>query len=295
MGTFADGEPDRSLLTPQEERDLALRIEAGVLAAAALASGHRPGDATAEELGQLVVEGEAARTRFTEANLGLVGMVSRQVAARSGVNQAELFQEAAVGLLVAVTRFDCRRGLRFATYALFWIRSYARAAAARVLGDLNLPTSRALELRAVRGAEAALQQSLGRTVSPEDVALVIGRTGSWVRELLAHAAPVSLTGFESESEIEHEQSAEHGIEAPERAWSTAGAGPSAAVPALLQELSGVQRSVLELRLGLVTGEPLSYAAVAVRLRLGVSRVRRVERAALERLRAVCPYDAAWTG
>ena len=85
--------------------------------------------------------------RFTEANLGLVHMVTRHFASRSGVNEADVFQEACLGLMVAIARFDHRRGFRFATYALFWIRAYAGTATAGMLGDLNLPTSRATQLR----------------------------------------------------------------------------------------------------------------------------------------------------
>lgn len=279
MDTSADGELDRSLLTAEEEVSLALRIEAGVLAAAALEQGYPSPGATVAELTQLAAEGEVARRRFTEANLGLVGMVARQFATRSGVNHADVFQEACLGLLVAVTRFDFRRGFRFATYALYWIRAYAGAATARMLGDLNLPTSRATQLRALRGVEAALEQSLGRTASPRDVAAAVGRSESWVSDVLAHAVPVSLTELEPD----------------ERPWAPARLelGPDLSASVLLGELTGTQREVLELRLGFATGEPLSYAAVADRLELGVSRVRRVEQTALERLRAVCPYDAAW--
>ena len=155
-------ESTAALLTPAEERTLALTIEAGVLAEESLARGSHLGWATESELGELVREGERARLRFTEANLGLARMVSRQLATRSGVAEADVFQEACLGLLLAVRRFDCRRGFRFATYALFWIRAFAGAATARMLGDLNLPTSRAAQLRSVRGVEAELTQTLGR-------------------------------------------------------------------------------------------------------------------------------------
>lgn len=268
----------RSLLTPDEEHALALRIEAGVLAADALAEGRCPVGATAAELEQLVVEGEAARNRFTEANLGLAGMVTRHLALRSGGNSAEIFQEACVGLLVAVMRFDCRRGFRFATYALFWVRAYAGATAARTHGDQNLPTSRATQLRTLRGVEAALEQSLGRSASPRDVAEVVGRPESWVAEVLAHAPPLSLAELDPD----------------EHRWFPASPelAPSVEVSALLRELPQEQRTVLELRLGFATGEPLSYTTVSDRLEVSVSRVRRMERKALERLRAVCPYDDA---
>ena len=178
-----------------------------------------------------------ARRRFAEADLGLVGMVARQFATRSGVNQADVFQEACLGLLVAVTRFDFR-GFRFATYALYWIRAYAGAATARMLGDLNLPTSRATQLRALRGMEAALEQSLGRAPSARDIAGAVGRSEAWVAEVLAHAVPTSLTELESDERIWHPASRRSRTsrrriclasspDRNERSWNSAWASPPA--------------------------------------------------------------------
>lgn len=268
-----------ALLTAEQERQLAAEIEAGLFAGEALRSGSRPDGATVAELQQLVTEGQSAQRRFTEANLRLVRMVSHQFAARSGANEADVFQEGCLGLLTAVMRFDHRRGLRFATYALFWIRAYAGSAAARMLGDLNLPTSRATQLRAVRGVEAALTQTLGRAATTRDIAVAVGRSELWTADLLAHLPPTSLSAVETDAQ----------------AWAvTDDPGPSNEPSVLLHRLRTLDRQVLELRLGFVTGGPLSYAEVAGRLGIAVSRVRRIEQAALEELRLLCPYDAAWS-
>ena len=268
-----------SLLTAEQERRLAAEIEAGLFAGEALRSGSLPAGTTVAELQQLVGEGQSAQRRFIEANLRLVRMVSHQFAARSGANEADVFQEGCLGLLTAVMRFDHQRGLRFATYALFWIRAYAGSATARMLGDLNLPTSRATQLRAVRGVEAALTQTLGRAATTRDIAVAVGRSEPWTADLLAHLPPTSLSAVETDA----------------LAWAvTDDPGPSNEPSVLLHRLRTLDRQVLELRLGFVTGRPLSYAEVAGRLRIAVSRVRRIEQAALEELRLLCPYDAAWS-
>jgi len=132
------------LLSATEEVDLATAIEAGVLAAEALQTGRSPAGATPVELALLVDLGEQARQRFLRANLRLVAMVARQVARRSGQPEGELFQEGCLGLLAAVRRFDHRRGHRFSTYAVNWIRAYAGAAASNAFGALNLPASRCM-------------------------------------------------------------------------------------------------------------------------------------------------------
>ena len=183
---------DTTLLTPAEVVSLQRQIEAGVLARAAREAGRTVGDATVAELALLELQGEESRQRFICANLRLVGMVCQQFAGRGGVSQADLFQEGCVGLIVAVERFDYARGYRFSTYALFWIRAYVGAATARQFGAMNLPTSRAERLRAARGVEAELAQSLGRNPTLAEVAAALGRTQSWTADLLAHQRPSSI-------------------------------------------------------------------------------------------------------
>ena len=157
-----DDVPTEPLLTHAEVIELQCAIEAGLLAREARVSGAGFADATDQELRFLENQGALARQRFIQANLGLVGMVSRQFAARCQLPDAELFQEGCVGLITAVERFDHARGNRFSTYALFWIRAFVGAATAKQLGAMNLPTSRAEQLRAAHGVEAELSQSLGR-------------------------------------------------------------------------------------------------------------------------------------
>ncbi len=146
-------------------------------------------DATDEELRLLEDQGALARQRFIRANLRLVGMVSRQFAARCQLPDAELFQEGCIGLITAVERFDHARGYRFSTYALFWIRAFVGAAAAKHLGAMNLPTSRAEQLRAAHGLEAELTQSLGRAPTLRELADALGRSEDWTAGLLCPPTP----------------------------------------------------------------------------------------------------------
>ena len=261
------------LLTPVEEVELALDIEAGLLAADALAHGLRPHEATEEELRWLVEAGRRARRRYVEANLRLVSMVARQAGARAGLTDADLFQEGCLGLMIAVDRYDCRRGCRFATYALLWIRAFTGAASARLLGTLNLPTSRASQLRHARGIEAVLAQELGRQPTAGEVAEALGRSADWTGRLLTHEPPRGL-----------EEAVDIATDDIELELVLGGVDASVDLMSLLE---GLERRVLELRLGFV-GEPCTYAEVSRLLGVTSNRVRRAERRALERLRAVCP-------
>ena len=271
---------DETLLTPAEVVSLQRRIEAGVLARAARLENKSPAEASEAELRLVEADGECARQRFIRANLGLVRMVARQVSLRSRLPEADLFQEGCVGLITAVTRFDHTRGFRFSTYALFWIRAYVCGSAARQLGTLNLPTSRAEQLRSARGLEAELSQTLGRAPSVREMAEALGRNEGWTASLLAHQTPASLDGLPA---AERDRLAAPGDADP-------AAGGSAAVRELLWRLDELARRVLELRLGFVGGEPLSYAETARALGISVNRVRRTETRALETLRGICPQQ-----
>ena len=93
-----DTEFSEPQLTSAEVVELQQAIEAGLLARDARLSGIGFADATDHELKLLEAAGERARERFIRANLGLVGMISRQYAARRQLPDAELFQEGCVGL-----------------------------------------------------------------------------------------------------------------------------------------------------------------------------------------------------
>lgn len=266
---------DAPLLTPEEEARLAWEIEAGVLAADALARGLRPDGATVEELRWLVEAGEQARLRYVQSNLRLVAMVVLPASARAGLPEADLFQEGCLGLITAVDRFDVRRGCRFATYALHWIRAFVDAASARLLGTMNLPASRAVQLRHARGIEGLLAQELGRIPSAQEVAAALGRSQDWTSRLLAHEHPQALDEIGDLGGVDREL---------ERVLT------GDAASELLRALRGLDRRVMELLIGFC-GEPMTYAQVARELRMTSNRVRRAEQRALQRLREVCPQAA----
>lgn len=277
-----DDVPTEPLLTHVEVVELQCAIEAGLLAREARVSGAGFADATDQELRFLEGQGALAMQRFIQANLGLVGMVSRQFAARSRLPNAELFQEGCVGLITAVQRFDHTRGHRFSTYALFWIRAFISAATAKHLGAMNLPTSRAEQLRAAHGLEAELTQSLGRAPTLREMADALGRSEDWTAGLLSHQRPRSLELVEGTT-LERLQARDE-LEAV--------LAEPLPVRELLLRLNDLDRRVLELRLGFADGEPKSFAHTARVLEISATRVRRIEARALETLRGFCPQQAS---
>lgn len=271
------------LLTSDEEVELARRIEAGLLARERRDLMSADTDTDTEYVAELQVleaEGVAAKQRFVRANLRLVAMVSGPAAARSRLSDGDLFQEGCLGLLQAVERYDYRRGSRFATYGLVWIRSYVGAATANRCGAANLPTGRAERIRAVRGLEGILTQELGRSVTAVDLAARLGCTVGYVTHLLSHQIPQTVDGTQLAA---LELADPSGGDADELVPLTAD---------LLARLTPLHRSVLEKRCGFESGRVWTYPEVGAALGVAATTVRRLEQRALDELREICPQSAA---
>jgi RNA polymerase primary sigma factor len=147
---------------------------------------------------------------------------------------------------------------------------------------MNLPTSRAEQLRAAHGLETALTQSLGRPPTLPELAGALGRSEAWTAGLLSHQRPRSLELLDGAT-LERLQA---------RDELDATLTEPLPVRELLFRLDGLDRRVLELRLGFADGEARTYADTARVLEISVTRVRRIEARALEKLREFCPQQAS---
>jgi RNA polymerase primary sigma factor len=118
-------------LSPEQEAELARRIEAGQAAEAKLAAGEgRLPAGERVDLEWAAELGNRARNRLLEANLRLVVSLAKRYTGR-GVPFADLVREGNLGLIRAVEKFDHTKGYKFSAYATWWIRqSITRALAA---------------------------------------------------------------------------------------------------------------------------------------------------------------------
>jgi RNA polymerase primary sigma factor len=230
-----------------------------------------------------------ARDKMIESNLRLVLALAAPYRGRR-VPMADLVQEGTVGLVRAVERFDHRRGMKFSTYAVWWIRR-SLLDAVRASQLIRVPAKAERQLAAVRKAQGDLDLT-GRLPA---VAVIAERTG------LSEKAVQSLRGSarvtSSLDEPVGEDAAQLGdfiadrraVDPFERAIARE---QRCEVFAILHLLPARHRAVLVRRYGLDDAPGQSHQEIGEWLGVGEERSRQLEREALHRLRSITRARAA---
>ncbi len=159
-----------SLLTGDEEIELALQIRQGQEAAELLASQPDLDLDRRDELALTIRRGDAAQQRLTNANLRLVVSVAKRYIGR-GMSFSDLIQEGNIGLLRAVQKFDHELGFKFSTYATWWIRQAISRAIADQARTIRIPVHMVESINRQVRIQRRLAQELGRDPTPEEIAL----------------------------------------------------------------------------------------------------------------------------
>jgi RNA polymerase primary sigma factor len=240
------------LLTPSEEVQLAKRIERG--------------DAQAKE-------------RMINSNLRLVVSVAKRYQ-RHGIPLLDLIQEGTIGLIRASEKFDWRRGTKFSTYAMWWIRQAIDRAVCNQADAIRIPVHVHQRRRRLVRVEQALALKLEREPSLAEVAAAASLPLAQVEQVLASATFVPLEGSSADGETSVEIADTEAVQAYEHVDRRLADTP---LDGLLDALPVAQRRVITLRYG-ITGEERTTEQTAADLDLSPQRVRALERAALRRLR-----------
>lgn len=167
------------LLTTQEEVALAQRIEAGKQAAERLS---RERDALEEKdkslLETFIKEANEAKEHLTNANLRLVVAVAKRLRPLAkGLSLLDLIQEGNRGLMSAAEKFDYRKGYKFSTLAVWWIRHSILRAIENTSRAIRLPVHLTPVMRQLAHTYRDLQQQLKRPPTSRDIAVKLG--GEW--------------------------------------------------------------------------------------------------------------------
>jgi len=252
---------ERTLLTAEQERQLAHQVKAG---------------------------DTLAWQHFIEANLRLVISIAKHYQGR-GLDLDDLVQEGNLGLLRAVEKFDPTRNYKFSTYAVWWIRQAISRALAEKARTIRLPVQAHETYHHLRQAEVRLTLQLGREPTREELADHLHLRASRVHELLTANNVVSLdlpVGEDGEQTLLDFVEERH-TEPPEEEVSTQMRQQELQdrIQAALSSLKPQERVVISLRYGL-DGLPEGRTLLQVGQILGITRerVRQVEAKALAKLR-----------
>lgn len=145
------------------------------------------------QLAQLIRQGdESALNRLVAANLRFVVTVAKRYR-NHGVAFADLVNEGNLGLMRAARRFDETKGVRFISYAVWWIRQAMMQAIAEQSRIVRVPVGRMDEANKVVRASRKLSQQLGRSATPEEVGVELGLSPEAVQRALGmQAGHISL-------------------------------------------------------------------------------------------------------
>jgi RNA polymerase primary sigma factor len=272
------------LLTAEQEVSLAKRIEAGEAASARLASVEKLNAQLIAQLQDTEADGLEAKRKLVEANLRLVVSIAKRYVGR-GMLFLDLIQEGNLGLIRAVEKFDHGKGYKFSTYATWWIRQAITRAIADQARTIRIPVHMVETINKLVRVQRQLLQDLGREPLPEEIAEEMELTPEKVREILkVSQEPVSL-----ETPIGEEEDSHLGDFIED---SGAVVPVDAAAFKLLQEqleevlddLNTREKRVIQLRFGLLDGQPRTLEEVGRVFGVTRERIRQIESKTLSKLR-----------
>lgn len=228
---------------------------------------------------------------LVEANLPLVVRVAAPFR-NFRVPTDDLRAEGVLGLAEAALRYNPSLGVRFSTYAAFWVRKRIREAVVRDTSVVRVSKYQMDRLSLLRAAERELRASMARAPTKAELASRSGLDVHTVEEVLQGAprrvsldAPIGddttlrlADTLAQSSESDPHESAER--ESALRLLRTH-----------LDALPVRERTVLRLHFGLDGREPSPLASIAVRFGLSRERIHQIEKSALRRLRRLLEAPA----
>lgn len=239
------------------------------------------------ELARRIRQGhEDALDRLVRSNLRFVVSVAKKYQ-NQGVSLADLINEGNLGLIRAARKFDETKGIKFISYAVWWIRQAILQGLAEQSRLVRVPLNRAGTLHRIGKRASLLLQELGREATHAEIAEgmditeeEVARTMSISQVHLSLDAPI--TPGEDNRLLDYLPDTEQ----PTPDEQAVGKALTEAVAASLGSLKEREARILRLYFGIDNSEPMTLEEIGVLLGITRERVRQIKEKALSRLRHV---------
>ena len=240
-----------------------------------------------DEVRQAHRDAMSLRDEFVRANLRLVVTMARRYD-RGGMPLADLIQEGNLGLMHAVSRFDYRRGLRFSTYACWWIRHAIGRALADKARAVRIPVHMLEAQQQLEKVRQALVGELGRPPTPQELAkaarVPLAKLNQMHRYIMGQPMSLDRPVHDDDDRSFGDTMADPDSEEHSPADNLTTQTLTSQIKRLLHYLSPIEADVLTKRFGLGDDEERTFREIGDQYHLSRERIRQIQNSALDKLK-----------
>jgi RNA polymerase primary sigma factor len=227
---------------------------------------------------------EDALDRLVCANLRFVVSIAKRYQ-ETGVSLLDLINEGNLGLVRAARRFNDANGVKFISYAVWWVRQAIIHALTDNSLAIRLPSGRVTELHRIKRAANTLRHRLAREPTQDELADALGVSASDIEEIVPVARPhVSLDAPLVESDDSSLLDILADDEAPTPDDALRSAGLSQSLEAAMSQLLDREVDILRAYFGLDGNEPRTLEEIGEQMGVTRERVRQIKQRALSKIR-----------